>query len=117
MTTLTYSWGEFYETMRTCEEYTEEIQKKFAVFEALDRAVTVEEIKEIIKPLTENEINWLNSPCLDGIILGITGNIPLAGSIPFAQLLKIKKITWRHVSIFYRKNWGNAVLILPVAEG
>lgn len=68
----TYSWGEFYETIKTCSEYGEEEQKKFSVFEALDKANSLEEIREIIKPLTETEINWLNSPCLDGIIYTIT---------------------------------------------
>lgn len=68
----TYSWGEFYETAKICSEYGEEEKKKFAVFEALDNAKTLQEIKEIIKPLTEYEINWLNSPCLDGIVYTIT---------------------------------------------
>lgn len=77
-----YSWGEFYETTIACEDYslalidpvggyTEEIKKKFAVFEALDKATSLDEIREIVKPLTENEINWLNSPCLDGIVFSI----------------------------------------------
>lgn len=67
-----YSWGEFYETMRKCDGYNKEEQKKFAVFEALDRATTFEEIITIISPLEEKEINWLNSPCLDGLILSVT---------------------------------------------
>lgn len=67
-----YSWGEFYETTKKCDGYNEEEQKKFAVFEALDRATTFEEIVTIITPLEEKEINWLNSPCLDGLILSVT---------------------------------------------
>lgn len=77
-----YSWGEFYETTLACEGnslalidpvggYSEEQRKRFAVFEALDKAATVEEIKEIISPLMSYEINWLNSPCLDGIIFAV----------------------------------------------
>lgn len=65
---MTYSWGEFYETTKNCDGYSDEEKKQFAVFEALDKATTLEEIKEIIEPLTEYEINRLNSPCLDGII-------------------------------------------------
>lgn len=63
-----YSWGEFYETTIACEGYTEEQRKRFIVFEALDKAISLDEVRRIINPLTENEINWLNSPCLDGII-------------------------------------------------
>ena len=46
-----YSCGEFYETTKKCDGYNEEEQKKFAVFEALDRATTFEEIVTIITPL------------------------------------------------------------------
>lgn len=68
---LPYSWGEFYETMRTCDGYNEEENKKFAIFETLDKAITFEEIRNIVLPLTEYEMNWLNSPCLDGIVFSI----------------------------------------------
>lgn len=71
---MTYSWGEFYETAKACENY-EEIKEKFAIFEALDDAKTLQEIKDIIwlgkglkTRLTQEQIDWLNSPCLDGII-------------------------------------------------
>lgn len=64
-----YSWGEFYETTIGCDEYSEEQKKRFAVFEALDKATSMEEVRGIVKPLSQNEINWLNSPCLDGIIV------------------------------------------------
>lgn len=66
-----YSWGEFYETTKTCSEYGDDERKKFTVFEALDKVTTVEEIFDIIMPLSESEINWLNSPCLDGIIISL----------------------------------------------
>lgn len=65
---MTYSWGEFYETTKNCSEYTEEIKRKFAVFEALDKAKTLYEVGTILLPLTQYEIDWLNSPCLDGLI-------------------------------------------------
>lgn len=45
---MSYSWGEFYETTKTCIGYSEEEKKKFKVFEALDEAKTFEEIKHII---------------------------------------------------------------------
>lgn len=65
-----YSWGEFYETMRDCDGF-EEQKEKFEIFEKLDKATTLEEIREIIKPLTTEQTNWLNSPCLDGIVFSI----------------------------------------------
>lgn len=68
---LNYSWGEFYETAKNCNDYGEEEKKKFAVFEALDKITTIEEIYDIIMPLSEDEINWLNSPCLDGIVISL----------------------------------------------
>lgn len=66
----TYSWGEFYEATKTCENY-EEIKEKFAIFEALDNSKTVEEIIALVGPLKDEQINWLNSPCLDGIVFSI----------------------------------------------
>jgi hypothetical protein len=66
-----YSWGEFYETTSKCDDYSEEEKKKFKVFEALDEAKTFDEIRKIIGGLSEEQINWLNSPCLDGIICSI----------------------------------------------
>lgn len=62
----THSWGEFYETAKACDNY-EEIKGKFAIFEALDKAKIWREIQEIIRPLTTDQVNWLNSPCLDGL--------------------------------------------------
>lgn len=67
----TYSWGEFYETTKACSEYSKEEEKRFVVFEALDKVTTIEEISAIVGSLTQEEINWLNSPCLDGIVLSI----------------------------------------------
>lgn len=65
--TITYSWGTLYDAVKECENYEEE-RKKFAVFEALDKATTKEEATQIITPLTRYEIDWLNSPCLDGLV-------------------------------------------------
>jgi hypothetical protein len=62
-----YSWGDFYEAAKACDNY-EEIKGKFAVFAALDKATTFEQITKIIEPLSRDQINWLNSPCLDGLI-------------------------------------------------
>lgn len=73
----THSWGEFYETTKNCSEYNEEIRRKFVVFEALDRATNLPDIRQIIDPLSQNEINWLNSPCLDGIIASKDDYLPL----------------------------------------
>jgi hypothetical protein len=70
MTTHTYSWGEFFETVKACDDF-EEQKEKFAIFEALDKATTKKEIRKIVKLLTQEQINWLNSPCLDGIIATI----------------------------------------------
>lgn len=54
-------WGKVY------EEGTEE----FAVFEALNKAKTVGEIKTIINTLSQEKINRINNHCLDGIIFSI----------------------------------------------
>lgn len=83
-----YSWGEFYETTIACEDYTEEQRKRFAVFEALDKATTFDEIKEIVKPLMTNEINWLNSPCLDGIVFSACFD---SNGSPISTLVKHKQ--------------------------
>lgn len=108
---LSYSWGEFYETMRSCDEYTEEIQKKFAVFEALDNAISLDEIYSIIKPLKEIEINWLNSPCLDGIISGIIGKC----SNPIRIMIERGKDNIEACKYFLRKNLGVDNSLLPDA--
>lgn len=108
----TYSWGEFYETTISCDGYTEEIQKKFAIFEALDNATTMEEIKEIIDPLTENEINWLNSPCLDGIILGVKGRIN-----PIISIISAKKDNVEACKYFLQKKIGRYNLLLACEAG
>lgn len=69
-----HSWGEFYETTRKCDGYGENERKRFAVFQALDNAKTFEKIKEIISSISKVEINWLNSPCLDGIVYAMKEN-------------------------------------------
>lgn len=67
-----YSWGEFYETTKACDGYSEEERKKFAIFEALDDSGTLQEVKNLVDSLSQDQINWLNSECLDGIILSIS---------------------------------------------
>lgn len=54
-------WGKVY------EEGTEE----FVIFEALDKAKTVQEIKTILNTLSQEKINRINNHCLDGIIFSI----------------------------------------------
>lgn len=63
-----HNWGDFFTTVRNSSEYSEQEKKRFAVFVALDRAKTLEEVKSIVTGLTTDEINWLNSPCLDGLV-------------------------------------------------
>jgi hypothetical protein len=74
----TYSWGELYDTLKEMEAKGDSHQdplftRVFQLFEALDAAKTLVEIKKIVKdcPLTEFEINRINSSCLDGIIKSI----------------------------------------------
>lgn len=69
-----HSWGEFYEITRKCDGYGENERKRFAIFQALDNAKTFEEIKQISSSISEDEINWLNSPCLDGIVYAMKEN-------------------------------------------
>lgn len=81
MDPINYSWGEFYETMTSCEGYKddEKLQNQFAIIEALEKVKSLEEITEIVHrfSLTENEINRLNSPCLDGILKTAEHDKPL----------------------------------------
>lgn len=76
-----YSWGEFYETVLSCDNYllalTEEQKKLFTVFDQLDNATSLGGIRSIIELLTEKEINWLNSPCLDGLVYSVSAHIPI----------------------------------------
>lgn len=111
----TYSWGEFYETIKTCSEYGEEEQKKFSVFEALDKANSLEEIREIIKPLTETEINWLNSPCLDGIIYTITDPKKKIVEKEFIETFKYymeKKLFNITITDFARVGFDSIILLM-----
>lgn len=101
--TLSYSWGEFYETMRTCDGYDEEMKRKFAIFEALDSVKSFDEIPSIIKPLKEIEINWLNSPCLDGIILAMT---IYPRCEPIRTIFENRKDNVEACKYFLRKNLG-----------
>jgi hypothetical protein len=76
---MIYSWGEFYDTVSTCDEYTDEQRKQFLVFEALDKTATLKEIRKVLKQykLSEIEINRLNSPCLDGLLVSVKYKKPL----------------------------------------
>lgn len=74
----TYSWGELYDTLKEMEAKGDSHQdplftRVFQLFEALDAAKTLAEIKKLVKncKLTEFEINRINSSCLDGIIKSI----------------------------------------------
>jgi hypothetical protein len=75
----TYSWGEFFDTVSTCDEYTDEQKEKFAIFEALNKAENLKQVRKALKQhsLTETEINYLNSPCLDGILASAKYKKPL----------------------------------------
>jgi hypothetical protein len=46
MDPINYSWGEFYETMTSCEGYKddEKLQNQFAIIEALEKVKSLEEI-------------------------------------------------------------------------
>jgi ankyrin repeat protein len=66
---MSYSWGEFYETAISCSDYKGDV--RFEIFEKLDTATSLEKVRKIVNSLTEEQINWLNSPCLDGLILCI----------------------------------------------
>lgn len=71
----TYSWGELYETLKKMSDNGDEhkdplFTKAFELFAKLDNAVGKKEVKKILQeyPFTEEELNRINSPCLDGII-------------------------------------------------
>lgn len=81
MDPINYSWGEFYETMTGCDGYKDDtkLQEQFAIIEALEKVKSLSEITEVVQrfALTENEINRLNSPCLDGILKTVEHDKPL----------------------------------------
>lgn len=71
----TYSWGELYETLNTMSKNGDEHQdplftRAFELFKKLDNAVGKKQVKKLLKKynFTEEELNRINSPCLDGIL-------------------------------------------------
>lgn len=77
MTPLTYSWGEFYETLKgmknngddPCDALFDKAEK---VFEKMEVAKTQKEVRNILHEndnFTEIEINRLNSKLFDGLLL------------------------------------------------
>lgn len=74
---FTYTWGEFYETLKEMERngdkiQDENLQRTFALIEKIEQAQTFKEIEKIIKenPISEYEQKRINSICLDGLIAG-----------------------------------------------
>lgn len=106
-----YSWGEFFNTVSTCDEYTDEQKKKFAVFEALDKAETLQEIRKITKSLSEEQINWLNSPCLDGIIKSVNSINPIK------KLLEQKQEYLETYKYYFSKKLAKRYLIRVIRNG
>lgn len=83
-----YSWGELYETTKEMEEKGEKIispllQKFFALFHELDNAKTIAKVYKIISDISisTEEQNYINSSCLDGILLSIEYDNPLCNLI------------------------------------
>lgn len=75
---LPYSWGEFYETLKTMKESgdavkNETFEKCSLLFAKLDKASNIQEVKDAIREakLSEREVNYINSPCLDGIFISM----------------------------------------------
>lgn len=71
----TYSWGELYETLNTMSKNGDEHQdplftKAFELFKKLDNAVGKKQVQKLLQKysFTEEELNRINSPCLDGIL-------------------------------------------------
>lgn len=73
-----YSWGEFYETLKTMKESGDEVKNETfercsLLFAKLDKASNIQEVKDAVREakLSETEINYINSPCLDGILISM----------------------------------------------
>lgn len=73
-----YSWGEFYETLKEMKESGDEFknetfEKAHSLFTKLDTLSNIEDVKQAIKEanLSEIEINYINSSCLDGILISM----------------------------------------------
>lgn len=79
-----YYWGEFYTTLKEMKEngdaIEEEFPKKlFTLIDSLENAQSLEEVKTIIKgaDLSETQVNYINSRCLDGIVGTIDKTDPM----------------------------------------
>jgi ankyrin repeat protein len=73
-----YSWGEMYETLKTMQENGDDPQDEifarfFETVKELDEAKTVSEVKTILTKynFSDIEIERINSPCLDGLLLAL----------------------------------------------
>lgn len=73
-----YSWGEFYETLKAMKESGDEVKNEIfekcsLLFAKLDKASNIQEVKDAVREikLSEREINYINSPCLDGILISM----------------------------------------------
>lgn len=93
-----YSWGEFYETMVEMEKKgdtakNEIFEKCSKLFSALDGATTLKKVQNIIKrfPLTEYEQNYINSSCLDGILLSAKAEKPLIALVKKGEYIETCK--------------------------
>lgn len=93
-----YSWGEFYETMVEMEKKgdttkNEIFEKCSKLFSALDSATTLKKVQNIIKkfPLTEYEQNYINSSCLDGILLSAKAEKPLNALVKKGEYIETCK--------------------------
>lgn len=79
-----YNWGEFYETLLEMKQKgdtteNEIFEKCSQLFTKLDNATNIIQIREIITetPLTDYEQNYINSSCLDGILLSAKVTYPM----------------------------------------
>lgn len=98
-------WGEFYNTLKEMKENgdtseNKQIQRIFELIDSLENAKNLQEVKSIINfyNLTETEINYINSRCLDGIIATINKEDP--------GLEMIEKIPYIDTFLFYYEREG-----------
>lgn len=102
---VVHSWGEFYDTLKEMKENgdtseSEQIRRIFELINKLENAKNLQEVKEVINfyNLTEIEINYINSRCLDGIIATINKEDP--------GLELIEKIPHVDTFLFYYEREG-----------
>lgn len=103
-----HSWGEFYETMKACDGF-EEQREKFEIFEELDKAISLSEIKKIIQRLTQEQINWLNSPCLDGLVFCLH-----EGAARTWDFIPTKKLQEKEFVETFKYLWGKRLINIPL---